>query len=175
MAVFVIQDARRDHLLTEQVMTQTFLGFCLSQLCMFLHTANRLWRLGACREGQLHSDTWRRDGGVGTEREEDEMARQRGRDAEERGGRTLATVARMSHLTETRQLLGGHFGQDESTLPCQMVAVSPAGVCWSLIKKSQSLFCFLRGDSKKTFRPRIHYFFPYLKHKDSLLLQMHPF
>lgn len=46
------------HLLTEQVMTQTFLGFCLSQLCMFLHTANRLWRLGAWREGQLHSDTW---------------------------------------------------------------------------------------------------------------------
>lgn len=44
--------------LTEQVMTQTFLGFCLSQLCMFLHTANRLWRLGAWREGQLHSDTW---------------------------------------------------------------------------------------------------------------------
>lgn len=39
-------------------MTQTFLGFWLSQLCMFLQTANRLWRLGACREGQLHSDTW---------------------------------------------------------------------------------------------------------------------
>lgn len=45
--------------LTEQVMTQTFLGFCLSQLCMFLQTANRLWRLGAWREGQLHSDTWK--------------------------------------------------------------------------------------------------------------------
>lgn len=24
---------------------------------MFLHTANRLWRLGAWREGQLHSET----------------------------------------------------------------------------------------------------------------------
>lgn len=58
MGMLMIADARRDHLLTEQVMTQTFLGFCFSQLCMFLHTANRLWRLGACREGQLHSDTW---------------------------------------------------------------------------------------------------------------------
>lgn len=51
-----------DCFLTEQVMTHTFLGFCLSQLCMFLHTANKLWRLGAWREGQLHSETWR---GVG--------------------------------------------------------------------------------------------------------------
>ena len=25
---------------------------------MFLHTANRLCRLGACLEGQLHSETW---------------------------------------------------------------------------------------------------------------------
>lgn len=61
---------------------------------MFLHTANRLWRLGACREGQLHSDTCRRDGGVGTERVEDEMERQRGRDAEERGGRTDVSNSR---------------------------------------------------------------------------------
>lgn len=45
------------HLLTEHVITQTFLGFCFSQLYMFLHTANRLWRLGAWREGQLHSET----------------------------------------------------------------------------------------------------------------------
>lgn len=44
-------------LLTEHVITQTFLGFCLSQLYMFLHTAKRLWRLGAWREGQLHSET----------------------------------------------------------------------------------------------------------------------
>lgn len=46
-------------LLTEQVITHTFLGFCLSQLYIFLHTANRLWRLGACLEGQLHSETYR--------------------------------------------------------------------------------------------------------------------
>lgn len=51
-----------EHRLTEQVMTHTFLGFCLSQLCMFLHTAKRLWRLGAWREGQLHSETWKEIG-----------------------------------------------------------------------------------------------------------------
>lgn len=45
--------------LTMQWMTQTFLGFCCSQLCMFLQTAQRLCRLGACRTGQLHSDTYR--------------------------------------------------------------------------------------------------------------------
>lgn len=45
--------------LTIQWMTHTFLGFCCSQLCMFLQTAKRLCRLGACRTGQLHSDTCR--------------------------------------------------------------------------------------------------------------------
>lgn len=60
-----------DHFLTEQVMTHTFLGFCFSQLCMFLHTAKRLWRLGAWREGQLHSETW--EGvGIGNKREREE-------------------------------------------------------------------------------------------------------
>lgn len=135
----MISDSRRDRLLTEQVMTQTFLGFCLSQLCMFLHTANRLWRLGACREGQLHSDTWRR------RRTRRERRRKEG-DAEERGGRTLATVARMSHVTETRQLLGGHFVQRESTPPParwgQRLRQVSAG--------ASSFVCFSRSDLNKT-------------------------
>lgn len=130
--MFMISDARRDRLLTEQVMTQTFLGFCLSQLCMFLHTAKRLWRLGACREGQLHSDTWRRR----TRRE-----RWPGRDAEEKGGQTLATVARMSHLTKTRQLVGGHFVRDESTPPLARWWQSPRQGCAGVSSARHGRLC----------------------------------
>lgn len=69
--------------LTEQVMTHTFLGFCLSQLCMFLHTANRLCRLGAWRDGQLHSETWREEG----DREMGEREREERRGCRERVGK----------------------------------------------------------------------------------------
>lgn len=121
-------------------MTQTFLGFCLSQLCMFLHTANRLWRLGACREGQLHSDTWSRrrsrhqegggGGGGGWDRREGGQE-----EINQRGGQTLATVSEDESsdgdsATSRRPFCSGWV----NTASCQMVAVSPAGVYWSVIK-----------------------------------------
>lgn len=73
-----------DCFLTEQVMTHTFLGFCLSQLCMFLHTANKLWRLGAWREGQLHSETWR-GVGAGNKKGEEEWETEKQTQAEGKG------------------------------------------------------------------------------------------
>ena len=47
-------------LLTRQCTTQTFLGFCRSQRCMFLQIANKVVSVGALRCAHPHSDTWRR-------------------------------------------------------------------------------------------------------------------
>ena len=46
------------HKLTKQWTTQTFLGFCLSQRCMFLQIAQRFVRGGPFLPDHPHSDTW---------------------------------------------------------------------------------------------------------------------
>lgn len=82
-------------------MTQTFLGFCLSQLCMFLHTANKLWRLGAWREGQLHSETWEeREEGWGKELQKNRKMAEKRRivnEKEDRGGGEREREGKLRH------------------------------------------------------------------------------
>lgn len=92
-----------EHLLTEQVMTHTFLGFCLSQLCMFLHTANRLWRLGAWREGQLHSDTCKEVGRRKQKRGQKNKGSSKRHRTRNRKKRQIANEKRAKMSRETRE------------------------------------------------------------------------